>query len=502
MAIGYWGQLLRDLGVEIHGMLRYMDDVRTLLAPFRAGWRWNNGKIQYCLRWEREDSHLSNIERTRRVLGGTMGCIEEFLEFTTETEEDFPDGWLPTLDTAWKVSEDNCVLFKFWEKPTNTNRTLNKRTAMGENQKITILTQEVVRRLGNTMEGMKREEYEDIIDMFSQKLINSGYQEDQVRRIVVSGIKGWGSKVARCKAEGKRVRRTAKDSLEQRSRTKLLGSATWFKKRGSPANRKDTLGKKRSRINRGGKGAGNTIASAPRSVLFVEQTPGGELASRLKELFRRLEPTLGFWLKVVERTGRSLQSNFPLTNLWDGTPCGREQECIPCYQGAEAIQNCTKNSVLYENICATCVPEARGKEQVKEEQLEGSRPTLYFLETSRSIQERTKEYWEAYKKRKEDSHIWKHQQLEHEGQGADFVMKVIGSFRSALSLQVSEAVRIRRRGGAGSILNSKTEFNRCHIPRLRVEDEEEAKQREEQLLQEREQREVQLDKEQAEWEAS
>ena len=119
-----------------------------------------------------------------------MGDIEEFLEFTTETEEDFRDGWLPTLDTAWKVSEDNSVLFKFWEKPTNTNRTLDKRTAMGENQKVTILTQEVIRRLGNTGEGMRTEIYEDLVDNFSQKLINSGYNEDQVRRIILSGFKG------------------------------------------------------------------------------------------------------------------------------------------------------------------------------------------------------------------------------------------------------------------------------------------------------------------------
>ena len=34
-----------------------------------------------------------------------------------------------------------------------------------------------------------------------------------------------------------------------------------------------------------------------------------------------------------------------------------------------------------------------------------------------------------------------------------------------------EAVRIRRRGGAGEILNSKAEFNRCHITRLVVEEE-------------------------------
>ena len=101
------------------------------------------GKIQFCKRWELEDSKLSAIERTRRVLGGTLGVIEEFLTFTTETEEDFGDGWLPTLDTALRVSEDNKILFKLWEKPTNSNRTLDKRTAMSENQKIQVLTQEV-----------------------------------------------------------------------------------------------------------------------------------------------------------------------------------------------------------------------------------------------------------------------------------------------------------------------------------------------------------------------
>ena len=63
------------------------------------------------------------------------------------------DGWLPTLDTGVQVSENNTILFRFYEKPTNSNRALDKRTALGENQKVTILTQEVIRRLGNTTKG-------------------------------------------------------------------------------------------------------------------------------------------------------------------------------------------------------------------------------------------------------------------------------------------------------------------------------------------------------------
>ena len=47
--------------------------------------------------------------------------------------------------------------------------------------------------------------------------------------------------------------------------------------------------------------------------------------------------------------------------------------------------------------------------------------------------------------------------------GSKIHMKVIGNHRSALSRQISEAVRIRRRGGESRILNSKAEYNRSHI---------------------------------------
>ena len=52
-------------------------------------------------------------------------------------------------------------------------------------------------------------------------------------------------------------------------------------------------------------------------------------------------------------------------------------------------------------------------------------------------------------------------------------MVLISYHRTALGRQIKEAVHIRRRGGAHGILNSKSEFNRCYIPRLVVEEEEE-----------------------------
>ena len=104
-----WGDLLKDLCVKIYGNIRYMDDGRTVLPPFKVGWRWYDGRIVYCMRWAKEDESLSSLERTRRIILGSMEKIEEFLSFTTETEEDFSDGWLPTLDVALRVSPQNQI---------------------------------------------------------------------------------------------------------------------------------------------------------------------------------------------------------------------------------------------------------------------------------------------------------------------------------------------------------------------------------------------------------
>ena len=63
--------------------------------------------------------------------------------------------------------------------------------------------------------------------------------------------------------------------------------------------------------------------------------------------------------------------------------------------------------------------------------------------------------------------------MQHAGGKAKFMMRIVNFHKSALTRQTAEAVRIRRRGG--SVLNSKSEYNRCYIPRLRLEDDDIAK---------------------------
>ena len=133
-----WLTRMREMMVRIEAATRYMDDGRTAMHPFKHGWRWVEGTITYKKSWEMEDQSLSMIEVTRRILQGTMTGIEDFLEFTTETEEEF-DGWLPSLDTNLAVDKENMIMYKFFEKPMSANTVLHFRTAMPEDAKIRSL---------------------------------------------------------------------------------------------------------------------------------------------------------------------------------------------------------------------------------------------------------------------------------------------------------------------------------------------------------------------------
>ena len=198
--------------------------------------------------------------------------------------------------------------------------------------------------------------------------------------------------------------------------------------------------------------------------MFVDYTKDGELASSMRELAKRLSDVTEFSVKVVERAGTSLKEQFPTTNLWDESSCGRE-DCTKCNQGSEELPNCKKASLVYENVCVRCNLEAGKKGEL--DKIKDDTPAVYIGETCRTVYERSKEHWGAWRSGKEESH----QETDHGGDGSPkFMMRVVTYHKSALSRQIGEAVRIGRRGVAGMVQNSKSEFNRCRMPRLIIEE--------------------------------
>ena len=173
---------------------------------------------------------------------------------------------------------------------------------------------------------------------------------------------------------------------------------------------------------------------------------------------------------------------------------------MTCAQDGEEKPPCLMSSVVYESMYEACNPGCTEKGEVEYHGVE--QPSLYVGETSRTIQERAVEHWRQAMRGDQRSHMVRHQALQHPGEPPSFHFKVVSTHRSALSRQIREAVRIRRRGGAGHILNSKSDFNRCHIPRLVVEeeDDETKKRRLARELQEKQELVESMDKEMEEWE--
>ena len=147
------------------------------------------------------------------------------------------------------------------------------------------------------------------------------------------------------------------------------------------------------------------------------------------------------------------------------------------FQASYVLQNIFENPIgiperqeLFAglNVCSICNKGAGAKEQVVQNNLDV--PSIYVGESRRSIKERGGEHWTSYKSKAQDSHILKHQTNHHPGKEPKLILRVSSFHKSALEQQVTEAVRIRRRGSQGAVSNSKSEFDRCKIPRLVLEE--------------------------------
>ena len=83
------------------------------MGSLKEGWRWHEGNLAFSIEWEQEDkdSGKSETKRTGEELKKSMNEIFLFLNFTIELEEDFEDGYLPTLDTKLRVRVNGIVTY-------------------------------------------------------------------------------------------------------------------------------------------------------------------------------------------------------------------------------------------------------------------------------------------------------------------------------------------------------------------------------------------------------
>ena len=165
-----------------------------------------------------------------RICKEAMNDISEDLTFTTEVAEDYVDKRLPTLDfILWLVN--GYLLHSYYEKPMRTPYVIMRRSAMSEHHRISILANELIRRLSNMHAKTAHTEIIPIIENFTGQMISSGYGRKQIREVIISGVLGWKRKIQRRIKEGKPSYRSAKSTIGIRTKKKLLERSTWYRKR-------------------------------------------------------------------------------------------------------------------------------------------------------------------------------------------------------------------------------------------------------------------------------
>ena len=108
----------------------------------------------------------------------------------------------------------------------NSQFCILEKSAMDYQTKFSILSQDLVRRLLNTKETIAQPKKDEIIDKYTNKLFDSGYNVAQVRQVVIAGIRGYKRKIKIAQESGTELHRSAASSLASRIRKKIFEKTT------------------------------------------------------------------------------------------------------------------------------------------------------------------------------------------------------------------------------------------------------------------------------------
>ena len=142
------------------------------------------------------------------------------------------------------------------------------------------------------------------------------------------------------------MHRLASEGYESRRRKKLLGKSNWFKKK----NQKEKYTFPSKPEKKKFKPKSTEIETV--TVMFVSQTPNGELAKKLQKVENEISRFTGERVRICERGGKTIREILHKSNPWSGGPCGRKN-CLPCING-DGKQDCFVKNCVYDMICLEC----------------------------------------------------------------------------------------------------------------------------------------------------
>ena len=356
-----WAKIQISWELRMYLYFRYIDDLRLFLHPISPGWKWSSNG------WEYDETHSDNrspIERTKEEIKKSLNTVTNFIQFTTEGEEDF-NGFLPTLDFQTKVQESGQILFKFFTKPMSNNITIQFGTGLAKNVIFSALRQELIRRMVNCCTELDWDSRLSIVSDFIQLLVNSGHRYAFIKSVTLQAITKYKYMLWRAslKKEDERYRPIYRSRVYdqlKRQITKMVEARTWFKGMEhydkfknvwkSSIILKQNRGKRRgcsedNKNKKNGECDKDTLAA-----MFIPPSVNSLLLQYISEEEKKLEPEMDWRIKLVEQSGLPLGMCFiPRFPLLPG--CPRGEDCTLC--GNTAVK-CSRKGVIYKATCLWC----------------------------------------------------------------------------------------------------------------------------------------------------
>ena len=210
----------------------YVDDGRNLHRKLNFGEYFDHVNQKFAVSEEKKlldlENRITREEITKKEVLAAMNSINEDLNFTMELCTDFVDGRLPTLSFSIWQGVDR-IEHSYFEKAMKNQTLLMARTAMSRHQMINIMSNELIRRLEMVDDCLGQQEKNDIVNKYTQQLVNSEYNWKLCREIVVSGIVGFVRKLKRKVKQNIPKFRSGQFSLRTRVNKKLTEKYNWFR---------------------------------------------------------------------------------------------------------------------------------------------------------------------------------------------------------------------------------------------------------------------------------
>ena len=358
-----WSGLQASWCLKVYLFFRYIDDLRLFMHPITKGWSWGaNG-------WYYEDNcsdDRSDIERTKMEVAKSLNSVTDFIQFTTEGEEEFDNNFLPTLDFQTQVQDSGKIVFKFFSKPMANNITIQYGTGLAKNTIFSALRQELVRRMLNCCVDLNWDERLSIIGDFIQLLINSGHRFAFVKSVTLQALTRYKFMIRRSKLDehDKKYRplyRARSFDYLNRTVAKMVDCMTWYKGMKVYDLFRNDWKRNLSSVNVGGKGRKwknkvnikQQMAEKNKEIvatMFVPPSNKSLLFDYLVEEEDKLAGEMRWRIKLIEQSGFPLNRLFiPKFPLLEG--CPRGQECSIC--GNTGVK-CNRKGVVYKATCRWC----------------------------------------------------------------------------------------------------------------------------------------------------